>query len=673
MHSAHLISAESSFTDAATIFLTVVDRHGRPVLANVFISGQHESGRLTSEFQYLKSRRVYRLRLEQGDWTINVSAAGFEDASASVRLSSGRVENVTFQLQTTSRDFLLLPLPEGHALADTEDIGPVTRLLALLSRNPLVLEAMGSSLEVNPHAETIALHFALRLAKLGFPTDGPDTLAAYWRLVANRTRLAATFIAILSNPAMAHLIGLPQECDVRGAVLRSFDALDVPEIRQVLDLLAAAQEPWRQTLDAVVASQVSVSEIALPPGIAQLMRRNPAASVPAPHYLRLGGTPLRGREAGRKLNELLTAFFDHAHTRLLPTVDEGPAAFDCSKLDKAPSAAPSTLTILGTYHCTAACTNCCFGSHPGVSEKLSLGKILDAIEEASKIPSFRSVVFSGGECFTLEEELIIAVARCTERGLGTRCVTNGYWARTVELAKQRLRPLLNAGLDELNLSTGDMHLRYVPADRIVNAAIAAIGLGLRTVVVVEIREGRAASARSFLDDPRVAAIKSSQMFKIIESPWISMQDAAAVAQDPDRVTNRRSMYARKPCDSVLDTIVLTPRNEVGACCGLTREQIPELRLGGLDRQTMAGLVGDASKDLMKLWLSLEGPERILSWSATVDPSIEWEDRFAHPCDACRALYQDPKVRQAIRTQGHTKRNDLLVRQALIEEMDVRQT
>jgi MoaA/NifB/PqqE/SkfB family radical SAM enzyme len=107
---------------------------------------------------------------------------------------------------------------------------------------------------------------------------------------------------------------------------------------------------------------------------------------------------------------------------------------------------PTTLTILPTYNCTAACENCCFGSHPGITERVPLDRILAYIDQAATVESMRLIVFSGGECFTLGDDLVAAVARATGHGLATRCVTNAYWASTEERALERLGALAAAGL-----------------------------------------------------------------------------------------------------------------------------------------------------------------------------------------------------------------------------------
>jgi hypothetical protein len=100
--------------------------------------------------------------------------------------------------------------------------------------------------------------------------------------------------------------------------------------------------------------------------------------------------------------------------------------------------------------------------------------------------------------------------------------------------------------------------------------------------------------------------------------------------------------------------VVTPHEQLGMCCGLPREDISDLNVGDLRRHSMVSLFDQHVHDVMKIWLAVEGPERMLAWAASKDPTIEWEDRYAHTCDACRALYSDSRVIAAIRDHGPEK-------------------
>jgi hypothetical protein len=323
---------------------------------------------------------------------------------------------------------------------------------------------------------------------------------------------------------------------------------------------------------------------------------------------------------------------------------------------------PEVVTILGTYKCTAQCENCCFGSNPFLTERLSLQEILTFIHEVAQYPTCKLVVFSGGECFLLGDDLVAAVKFATDLGLATRCVTNGYWAKSLTHGRGRLKPLVEAGLKELNLSTGDFHQRWVAQETVVNAACLAMDLGLPTVVMVELQRDRGVTAASFSADDRIRERleDGSVNFKIVESPWMPMDPAEIIEQEDERVLSRRTLHMRGGCHSILQTVVATPNRQIGFCCGLAREKIPELNLDWRPG-SFSTAVEAASTDFMKIWLWVDGPDRILAWAARKDPRIEWEGRYSHHCQTCLAVFSNPLVRKVIRENYRERIDDVLLR------------
>ncbi|GAA0274940.1 radical SAM/SPASM domain-containing protein [Streptomyces polychromogenes] len=329
---------------------------------------------------------------------------------------------------------------------------------------------------------------------------------------------------------------------------------------------------------------------------------------------------------------------------------------------------PEALTILGTYKCTAACENCCFGSNPFITKRLDLAQILSFVEEGARYPTCKLVVFSGGECFLLGKDLVSAVKYAASLGMHTRCVTNGFWARRIPHGRRRLRELVEAGLAELNISTGDFHQRWVPQESVINAACIAAEFGLKPMIMVEVRKDRSVTSETFAADPRIRELIEGEQLSIIESPWMPMDYRENIEQPQHRLLNRRTLHLRGGCTSVLKTIVVTPDQRVGYCCGLTRELIPELNAdwagGTLDDILTAGV-----RDFMKVWLFVDGPERILAWAASKDSRIDWEDRYAHHCHSCLALFDDPLVREAIRANYRERVEDVLARYVALLRTD----
>jgi MoaA/NifB/PqqE/SkfB family radical SAM enzyme len=329
---------------------------------------------------------------------------------------------------------------------------------------------------------------------------------------------------------------------------------------------------------------------------------------------------------------------------------------------------PQTLTLLGTYKCTAACTDCCFGSNPRITQRLDLPGMLAFIDEAAQYPSMRSVVFSGGECFLLGADLTTAVHFASAKGLNTRCVTNGYWAKALRHGRQRLQELKRAGLRELNISTGDFHQEWVREETVVNAAALAVELEIEhTVIMVELQKERRVTAATLLENPRLRALAADadrDRFRILESPWMPMDARATIDQPTDRVLTRDNVRDRHGCTSIMNTIVATPAGRLDFCCGLSRERIPELNVEWQD-ETLADLLSEAGRDFIKIWLFVDGPERILAWAASKNADIAWEGRYAHHCHACLALFDDPVVRGTIAAHCRERVDDVLMRYSVM--------
>jgi MoaA/NifB/PqqE/SkfB family radical SAM enzyme len=85
---------------------------------------------------------------------------------------------------------------------------------------------------------------------------------------------------------------------------------------------------------------------------------------------------------------------------------------------------PTTLSLITTHKCTAACDHCCFHCTPKVEIRIPPERLEGIIEEAARLKSLRVVVFTGGECFLIPE-LDDRIAQVTRLKLASRCVTNG--------------------------------------------------------------------------------------------------------------------------------------------------------------------------------------------------------------------------------------------------------
>jgi pyruvate-formate lyase-activating enzyme len=319
-----------------------------------------------------------------------------------------------------------------------------------------------------------------------------------------------------------------------------------------------------------------------------------------------------------------------------------------------------------TYRCTAACKSCGTLSSPQEKTRLSDEHFFNAIDQASD-NGYGLVVFTGGEATLARELLLSGIERATSRGLLTRLVTNGWWARSDVTARRRIAEFIDVGLDEINFSTGDEHARFVPLEHVVRGSCIAASSGLPVAIMVETVEGRSLTKDDLLlnsDICRVAAAPGSEPIRVLESPWMPLSPSEIAAYNGEAV-NARNISSCTGCDSILSTTTVQADGTIGACCGIGLRLIPELNLGNISEISLADADSTAANDFLKRWIRSEGPERILAWAAEHDNSIAWEDMYAHRCQACMRIYTDPAVREVISAHHQEKMADVLFSEWLL--------
>lgn len=133
---------------------------------------------------------------------------------------------------------------------------------------------------------------------------------------------------------------------------------------------------------------------------------------------------------------------------------------------------PLTLSLITTHICTSSCPNCCFNCSPTPlnKNKMTCDEMKKyIIQSLNAYPSIKMVIFTGGECTLLKDDLLDAIQFASMHNLTTRIVTNAHWAKTDESAINVINALIESGLTEINFSTGDEHIKFVPLEQVIRA------------------------------------------------------------------------------------------------------------------------------------------------------------------------------------------------------------
>jgi len=303
---------------------------------------------------------------------------------------------------------------------------------------------------------------------------------------------------------------------------------------------------------------------------------------------------------------------------------------------------PKTISLLTTYKCTAACKNCCFGCNPKIREQLSVDEMKSYIDKS--LSAYRNtlkvLVLTGGECMLLGNKIYEIIKHGKENGLLVRIVTNGYWAKSYRIAFNKLQKLKNAGLYEINFSTGDDHLEWVPYENIVNGCMASVDLGLTCIVNVEKHDKSIFKVERFFKDERLKSYlfptnNEKPNLKIESGVWIKFNKESEITYKDLIVYNDNS----KGCTTLFNTISINPYSQMLACCGLTSEYIIPLRLGSVKESEIKHLYESQFQDFLKIWLFIEGPMSILKFIYE-KRKVQYGFITGHICNICSEIFKE---------------------------------
>lgn len=273
---------------------------------------------------------------------------------------------------------------------------------------------------------------------------------------------------------------------------------------------------------------------------------------------------------------------------------------------------PSILTLIPTHKCTASCNNCCFSCSPNISYIMDMKTMKKIITDAMQsFPHLKVLVITGGECFLLRDDLTEIIKYAVKKyKLIVRVVTNAYWATSFEQAEERLRPLVDAGLTEINFSTGDEHQQFVKFQNIVNAVLASVELNLSTILIsVETPPNGKFTSIQLQQNSSIKSLIENERIGYIDAAWMYFKNLDTTNNNtscPQPIFQRQ----RKPCESIFRGININPHSQLLACCGLTVEYNPFLKLGDINQHLIKDLYFSQFNDMFKIWLLVDGPKFI---------------------------------------------------------------
>ena len=281
-----------------------------------------------------------------------------------------------------------------------------------------------------------------------------------------------------------------------------------------------------------------------------------------------------------------------------------------------------------------------------------------------KYPSLEIVVLTGGEVMLMGLDWVCKIlSHIKSHGVKSRMVTNGFWAKTSNRAKDILEKLVNSGLNEINVSTGDEHLKFVPIESVLNVICESEKIeGIESsAVVIESGKDKLYTSLDFRKDLEARVdLEQLRKLKVLESPWVNMNGKSIhFEKDDDIIDIPSNTSLSRGCSSMFSGIQLNPNGQLLSCCGFASEYSPLLKIGSFkDIIGYEGYIENIeANNILKLWLFVDGPRGIFEY---FNPGKSISGNI-HDCEVCTRLIMNTDYLLKISRISSNKVKDIIYR------------
>lgn len=299
-----------------------------------------------------------------------------------------------------------------------------------------------------------------------------------------------------------------------------------------------------------------------------------------------------------------------------------------------------SLVFETTYLCNAFCDHCYTSCGPKVSRKrLDLEKAKQVIEQASSLPNIaKRCHIGGGEATIFWDDLLEMLNHAKKFGFYNSIVTNGWWGKDPEKARQKTLELKNAGLEKMEFSMSAFHQDYIDPQVVPNIIRAAKEYGIKVVL-------RVSTTKSHRASEALRCIESMEQgdISICSSKVTAMGRAKAAIPIDDLWTEPGIPLGA--CHEVLN-LTVNPDGDIFPCCAGS-ETCPPLKLGNCFESSIASIMKNLRGNTLVKMLVHSGPAFYATLIEEAGYGHKLHSEYTNYCHLCNHIFTDPELSEIV--------------------------
>jgi MoaA/NifB/PqqE/SkfB family radical SAM enzyme len=311
------------------------------------------------------------------------------------------------------------------------------------------------------------------------------------------------------------------------------------------------------------------------------------------------------------------------------------------------------VAVIKTLRCPAMCRHCAYNCGPNVLNEMPDDFAMHIIDQASKIPTVKSIGITGGEPFYSINSLFkICEYSYNKYGLTTSVSTNSFWANSEANAKSILAQMHELGLRILLISIDDYHLEYISIDRIRNCIKAALSLGIFCTIqtITGSKSHNLIYFKELLND-----IYDPNLINYAENPIDPFGRAAFLNKTDFRYLPK---FEKRYC-SMMRILLVNIQGDVVPCCGMPIF-IKPFKIGNIKNESLSDMIKRANIDpILNAIAIYGGPTYFVKLLKSREGIKLSPSDYTSHCHACYEILTNEELYKCIRRFVEEEWQDLL--------------
>lgn len=295
--------------------------------------------------------------------------------------------------------------------------------------------------------------------------------------------------------------------------------------------------------------------------------------------------------------------------------------------------------LIYTRSCPLACKHCITESSPQVKERMQLRQARNYLPVIAGFCS--ELGLTGGEPLLHYRDIAILIRDAKRLGLRTYVVTGAGWVKDEAQTRSRLKLLVDAGLNGLNISWDQYHEAFSTRERAMMLARIAAESGLRVTV------------RSVMSTTRTMEAEQAQFIGLpVELTATRIVRLGRATSLPSSHFDISDEPPQGNC-GVVSSPVIEPDGSVYACCGPAKfgGRPSPLLLGDATKEPLDDILARGLKDPILEVIHNLGPYgllQLLKDHPVGRERFKARSSYTGICELCLDITSDPELVRALR-------------------------